>query len=92
MSLFRKDSSTTSIEHVTVESHLNFSEEEEEEEAVVVLFYEDDAVDEERVNGVPAVILNAEGAAAQAAEEQMGAEADDEPLSLKCWRAMEVGY
>ena len=52
----------------------------EEEEAVVVLFYEDDAVDEERVNGVPAVILNAEGAAAQAAEEQMGAEADDEPI------------
>ena len=53
------------------------------EEAAVVLFYEDDAVDGVRVNEVPAVILNAEGAAAQEAQEaqeQVGEAADDEPI------------
>ena len=52
------------------------------EEAAVVLFYED-AVDGVRVNEVPAVILNAEGAAAQEAQEaqeQVGEAADDEPI------------
>ena len=49
----------------------------------MVLFYEDDAVDGVRVNEVPAVILNAEGAAAQEAQEsqeQVGEAADDEPI------------